>query len=44
MFLLGEVASPELKERFWARMVDGTMRTAFFMIESAEDGGAGSCV
>jgi len=42
MFLLGKVASPELKERFLPRMVDGSMRTAFFMTEPAEDGGAGS--
>ncbi|HSG57066.1 MAG TPA: acyl-CoA dehydrogenase family protein, partial [Paracoccaceae bacterium] len=42
MFLLGKVASPELKERFLTRMVDGSMRTAFFMTEPAEDGGAGS--
>ncbi|MBD3677102.1 MAG: acyl-CoA dehydrogenase family protein [Rhodobacteraceae bacterium] len=42
IFLLGKVASPELKERFLTRMVDGSMRTAFFMTEPAEDGGAGS--
>jgi len=42
MYLLGKVASPELKERFLTRMVDGSMRTAFFMTEPAEDGGAGS--
>ncbi|MCY0094709.1 acyl-CoA dehydrogenase family protein [Hoeflea ulvae] len=42
MFLLGKVASPELKNRFLTRMVDGSMRTAFFMTEPAEDGGAGS--
>ncbi|MFC3616124.1 acyl-CoA dehydrogenase family protein [Lutimaribacter marinistellae] len=42
MFLLGKVASPELKERYLSRMVDGGMRTAFFMTEPAEDGGAGS--
>ncbi|MEH6646380.1 acyl-CoA dehydrogenase family protein [Sulfitobacter sp.] len=42
MFLLGKVASPELKERFLPRMIDGTMRSAFFMTEPAEEGGAGS--
>ncbi|MFC6638898.1 acyl-CoA dehydrogenase [Sulfitobacter sp. JBTF-M27] len=42
MYLMGKVASPELKERFLTRMVDGSMRTAFFMTEPAEDGGAGS--
>lgn len=42
MFLLGKVASAELKERFLPRMVDGSMRTAFFMTEPAEEGGAGS--
>lgn len=42
MYLLGKVASPELKERFLPRMVDGSMRSAFFMTEPAEEGGAGS--
>ena len=42
MFLLGKVASPELKQRFLPRMIDGSMRSAFFMTEPAEDGGAGS--
>ncbi len=42
MFLLGKVGSPELKERFLPRMVDGSIRSAFFMTEPAEDGGAGS--
>ena len=42
MFLLGKVASPELKERYLWRMTDGSMRTAFFMTEPAEEGGAGS--
>lgn len=42
MFLLGKVASPELKERYLSRMTDGSMRTAFFMTEPAEEGGAGS--
>lgn len=42
MFLLGKVASPELKERFLPPMIDGSMRSAFFMTEPAEEGGAGS--
>lgn len=42
MFLLGKVASPELKDRYLSRMTDGSMRTAFFMTEPAEEGGAGS--
>lgn len=42
MYLLGKVGSPELKERFLNPMVKGEMRSAFFMTEPAEDGGAGS--
>ncbi|WP_037915570.1 acyl-CoA dehydrogenase family protein [Sulfitobacter sp. 20_GPM-1509m] len=42
MYLLGKEASPELKERFLEPMVRGEMRSAFFMTEPAEDGGAGS--
>lgn len=42
MYLLGKVASPEQKERFLKSMVGGTARSAFFMTEPAEDGGAGS--
>lgn len=42
MYLLGKEASPELKERFLDPMVRGEMRSAFFMTEPAEDGGAGS--
>ncbi len=42
MYLLGKVGSPELKERFLKPMVEGTARSAFFMTEPAEDGGAGS--
>ncbi|MGD9865555.1 MAG: acyl-CoA dehydrogenase family protein [Pseudodonghicola sp.] len=42
MFLLGQVASPELKARFLDPLVRGEMRSAFFMTEPAEDGGAGS--
>lgn len=42
MYLLGKVASPELKARFLEPMIAGEIRTAFFMTEPAEDGGAGS--
>jgi acyl-CoA dehydrogenase len=42
MYLLGKVGSPELKQRFLASMVEGRARSAFFMTEPAEDGGAGS--
>jgi acyl-CoA dehydrogenase len=42
MFLLGKVASPEQKVRFLAPLVAGEARSAFFMTEPAEEGGAGS--
>lgn len=42
MFLLGARASDAQKERFLAPLVDGTARSAFFMTEPADDGGAGS--
>ena len=42
MFLLGKVASPELKKRFLDPLVAGKTRSAFFMTEPAEDEGAGS--
>ena len=42
MFLLGRVASPEQKARFLAPLLEGRARSAFFMTEPAEDGGAGS--
>ncbi|PYB78945.1 acyl-CoA dehydrogenase [Pseudomonas sp. LB-090624] len=42
MYLLGKVGSDLLKERFLAPLVAGTARSAFFMTEPAEDGGAGS--
>jgi alkylation response protein AidB-like acyl-CoA dehydrogenase len=42
MYLLGKVGSPELQDRFLKPMVAGQMRSAFFMTEPAEDGGAGS--
>lgn len=40
MFLLGKVASEELKARFLAPLLTGEARSAFFMTEP--DGGAGS--
>ncbi|SDA16390.1 acyl-CoA dehydrogenase family protein [Sphingomonas sp. NFR15] len=42
MYLLGKVASAEQKVRFLDPLVAGTVRSAFFMTEPAEDGGAGS--
>lgn len=42
MYLLGHVGSPDLKERFLKPMVEGRVRSAFFMTEPAEEGGAGS--
>jgi acyl-CoA dehydrogenase len=42
MFLLGKVGSPELKARFLMPLIEGRARSAFFMTEPAEDGGAGS--
>ncbi|ALR19085.1 acyl-CoA dehydrogenase family protein [Sphingobium baderi] len=42
MYLLGKVASPELKKRFLDPLVAGKTRSAFFMTELAADDGAGS--
>ena len=42
MYLLGKVGSPELKDRFLRPLIDGAARSAFFMTEPAEEGGAGS--
>jgi acyl-CoA dehydrogenase len=42
MYLLGKVGSAAIKERFLAPLVAGEGRSAFFMTEPAEDGGAGS--
>jgi len=42
MYLLGKVASENLKARFLNPLVKGEARSAFFMTEPAEDGGAGS--
>lgn len=42
MYLLGKVGSDAIKQRFLAPLVEGKGRSAFFMTEPAEDGGAGS--
>ena len=42
MFLLGKVGSPQIKERFLKPLVEGRARSAFFMTEPADWGGAGS--
>lgn len=42
MYLLGKVGSPMIKERFLKPLVEGRARSAFFMTEPAETGGAGS--
>jgi acyl-CoA dehydrogenase len=42
MFLLGRVASQEQKARFLQPLINGSMRSAFFMTEPAAEGGAGS--
>jgi acyl-CoA dehydrogenase len=42
MYLLGKVASPALKERFLKPLIEGRVRSAFFMTEPAAEGGAGS--
>ena len=42
MYLLGHVANDEQKAQFLKPLVEGRARSAFFMTEPAEDGGAGS--
>jgi acyl-CoA dehydrogenase len=42
MFLLGKMATLEQKRRFLDPIVSGDARSAFFMTEPAEEGGAGS--
>src|ERR1700760_1572879 len=42
MYLLGKVGSAEQKARFLEPLVSGKARSAVFMTEPADDGGAGS--
>jgi acyl-CoA dehydrogenase len=42
MYLLGKVASDDQKTRFLDQLVSGASRSAFFMTEPANEGGAGS--
>ncbi|MFJ4453145.1 acyl-CoA dehydrogenase family protein [Pseudomonas sp. NPDC089392] len=42
MYLLGKVGSAYIRQHFLEPMVTGRARSAFFMTEPAEDGGAGS--
>ncbi len=42
MYLLGKVATAAQKKRFLEPLTSGRARSAFFMTEPAEDGGAGS--
>lgn len=42
MYLLGKVGSNEQKKRFLEPLVAGDARSAFFMTEPADEGGAGS--
>src|ERR1700726_583463 len=42
MYLLGKTGSPQIKNRFLQPLIEGRARSAFFMSEPAEDGGAGS--
>lgn len=42
MYLLGKAGSAALKERFLKPLVEGRARSAFFMTEPADEGGAGS--
>ena len=42
MYLLGKVASPAQRQHFLDPMIKGDARSAFFMTEPADEGGAGS--
>jgi acyl-CoA dehydrogenase len=42
MYLLGRIGSDSLKRRFLEPLIAGKCRSAFFMSEPAQDGGAGS--
>src|SRR3546814_3493230 len=41
MYLIGKIGTAEHKRRFLEQMVAGEARSAFFMTEPAEEGGAG---
>jgi acyl-CoA dehydrogenase len=42
MYLLGKVANADQRKRFLTQLVAGEARSAFFMTEPADEGGAGS--
>ena len=42
MFLIGKIGTPEQKRRFLQPLLEGRVRSAFFMTEPAAEGGAGS--
>jgi acyl-CoA dehydrogenase len=42
MYLLGKVGSEQQQKRFLEPLIGGRVRSAFFMTEPSEDGGAGS--
>jgi acyl-CoA dehydrogenase len=42
MFLLGKIATPAQKTKYLQPLIEGRIRSAFFMTEPASDGGAGS--
>jgi len=42
MYLLSKVGNPEMQERFLKPLVEGRVRSAFFMTELATENGAGS--
>ena len=42
MYLLGHVGGADLKARFLTPLVEGRVRSAFFMTEPSDEGGAGS--
>ena len=42
MYLLGKIGSPQQKERFLNPLLEGRARSAFFMTEPWNEGGAGS--
>lgn len=42
MYLLGRIGSPEQQQRFLQPLIEGRARSAFFMTEPWDEGGAGS--